>query len=182
MDEGRIFDCVEIPDTLSPVQYFINQLKGVMTVVDRYTPDWWDEEEYYLQMLVEKIDLKTLFLPICKKYHIPIATAKGWSSLNQRGEMAERYKKAEERGLKPILLYCGDHDPWGYEISNKLMTNLQDIVKNTHWDPKNLIINRFGLNYDFIEDNHLTWIDNLITSAGARANDKLASCQSPLSL
>jgi hypothetical protein len=29
-----------------------------------------------------------------------------------------------------------------------------------------LKIDRFGLNYDFIESNHLMWIDNLITGSG----------------
>lgn len=165
-DEGRSFIGVEVPEGGSPIVYFGKQLKKAMAAEEYYTPDWWEGEKYYIQMLVEKIDLKTLFQPICKKYHIPIATSKGWSSILQRDDMADRFKKAEERGLRPILLYYGDHDPWGLEISNRLLKNLKEIQKGTRWNPRNLIIDRFGLNFDFIEKLHLTWIDNLITSSG----------------
>ena len=34
------------------------------------------------------------------------------------------------------------------------------------WSPDDLIVDRFGLNYDFIEAQGLTWIDNLETSGG----------------
>lgn len=34
------------------------------------------------------------------------------------------------------------------------------------YDPEDLIIDRFGLNYEFILDNEFTWIDNLITGSG----------------
>jgi len=36
---------------------------------------------------------------------------------------------------------------------------------DTGYDPADLIIERFGLNYDFIQQNNLTWIDNLITGS-----------------
>ena len=39
------------------------------------------------------------------------------------------------------------------------------------WSPENLIIDRFGLNQDFIEEQGLTWIDNLETSSGGRLDD-----------
>jgi hypothetical protein len=34
------------------------------------------------------------------------------------------------------------------------------------YDPQNLIIDRVGLNYDFIKENNLLWIENLMTSSG----------------
>jgi hypothetical protein len=43
---------------------------------------------------------------------------------------------------------------------------LKELKAATGYDPKDLIIDRFGLNYDFIEANNLTWIDNLISSSG----------------
>src|SRR5262249_8372082 len=40
------------------------------------------------------------------------------------------------------------------------------------WSPDNLIIDRFGLNPDFIRQHRLTWIDNLETSSGERLDDE----------
>lgn len=171
-EEARKFSGVEKPDKESPVKYIERWLDGALNAENYYTPNWWKEEEYYIQMVVEKIDLKTLFKPVCKKFHIPIATSKGWSSMLQRAEYARRFKAAEEMGLSCILLYCGDHDPDGTRISYFLRKNLEDLV-HIEWEdgmdgynPQNLKIDSFGLKYDFIIANDLSWIDNLITASG----------------
>lgn len=168
-ESARAFSGVESEERQSPSEWLIDYIKTPMRCHWWYTPDWWAEEEYYIQILVEKIDLKTLFEPICHEYHIPIATSKGWSSIIQRAEYTRRFKEAEDRGLKCILLYCGDHDPDGLRISDAIRKNLSDL-KDITWgdgeegyDPSNLHIERFGLNADFIEEHNLTWIDNLVT-------------------
>lgn len=168
-EEARKFSGVDIPNQNTPIQDMKEWLEAAAQSEIYYEPDWWDGEEYYIQMIVEKIDLKTLFEGVCKEYHVCISTSKGWSSIMQRAEYSRRFKEAEAKGLKCVLLYCGDHDPDGLRISDFLRSNLDDL-KDTIWedgtrgyDPKNLEINRFGLNYDFIIEHNLTWIDNLIT-------------------
>jgi len=174
-EEARQFSGVEEPEERTPAERLVGVLNYALECGNQYTPDWWEDEEYYIQMVVEKIDMKTLFEPVCKLYHIPIATAKGWSSITMRANYARRFMDAQERGLKSVLLYAGDHDPDGLRISEFLRSNLDD-VKDIVWgdgtegyDPHDLIIDRFGLNYDFITANNLTWIDNLETSGGVIA-------------
>jgi hypothetical protein len=48
------------------------------------------------------------------------------------------------------------------------MEELSDAVG---WSPTDLVVDRFGLNLDFIEANGLSWIDNLETSSGGRLDD-----------
>lgn len=171
-EDARKFSGVELPERRTPVEYMKSYLEAVLDCGDWYTPDWWDGEKYYIQMIVEKIDLKKLFEPLCEEYHIPIATAKGWSSRLQRAEYARRFKEAEEHGLKCVLLYCGDFDPDGLRISDFIMSNLIDLIDivwedgTSGYDPVNLEIFRFGLNYDFIVENELTWIKGLETGSG----------------
>jgi len=171
-EDARAFAGVEIKSDGTVEDTLKWMLRDVLDGQRYYTPDWWDGEKYYIQMLVEKIDLKTLFAPVCAQYHIPIANSKGWSSILQRAEYARRFSQAEERGLKCALLYCGDHDPDGLRISNTLRDNLEQIA-DIEWadgtkgyDPGNLEIRRFGLNYDFITERGYIWIDNLITGSG----------------
>ena len=171
-EEARKFSGVEKPYDYSPKEYLKRFLEEALKCEDHYHPDWWSGEEYYIQEIVEKIDLKTLFTPVCEEYHIPIATTKGWSSMLQRAEYSRRFKEAEDKGLKCVLLYFGDHDPDGLRISDFLRKNLWDLA-NIEWadgmkgyEPTNLIIDRFGLDFDFIEEQGLTWIDNLITGSG----------------
>lgn len=185
-EEGsRAFVGVEKPNIETDKPQVKDTLKWLMKNIlhgDRYyTPDWWDGEEYYIQMVVEKIDLKTLFEDVCSEYHIPIANAKGWSSILQRAEYARRFREAEDKGLKCVLLYFGDFDPDGLRISDTMRKNLFD-VKDVFWsdgkkgyDPSDLQIHRFGLNYDLIIENNYTWIDNLVTGSGnelARYDEK----------
>ena len=175
-EKARMFENVEIPtsDKGNDMEGILNwMLRDVLDGSKYYIPDWWEDEKYYIQMVVEKVDLVSYFQPVCKEYHIPIANAKGWSSILQRAEYARRFKAAEEKGLICVLLYCGDHDPDGLRISDTLRNNLEQ-VKDIRWaddgsdgyDPSNLEIHRFGLNYDFIIRNKYTWIDNLITGSG----------------
>ncbi len=175
-EDARKFAGIETPDPdsiKSHLQWFASSM---LEGGEHYTPDWWDGEDFYIQMLVEKIDLKTLFSPVCKQYHVPIANSRGWSSILQRAEFARRFKTMEERGLRCVLLYCGDHDPDGLRISDTIYENLKQI-QYIQWDdgesgynPADLDIVRFGLNYDFIVANNYTWIDNLITGSGKNLN------------
>lgn len=178
-DKGeREFQGVEPhADTSSPATYVRGWIESTLRAGNTYQPDWWDGETYYVQMVAEKIDIANLFYPICHEYHIPIASSKGWSSLLQRAVYARRFNEAEKDGLKCILLYCGDHDPDGLRISRFLRKNLYDLAR-VEWvdgfggyDPSNLIIDRFGLNYEFIEANKLMWINNLVTGREEPPND-----------
>lgn len=180
-ESARAFSGVEVPSHLSGKTYegiLRWMLSDVLDGGKYYTPDWWKGEEYYIQMVVEKVDLVTLFKPVCAEYHIPIANSKGWSSILQRAEYAKRFAEAEQMGLKCVLLYCGDHDPDGLRISETLRSNLRDVSEvvwadgGNGYDPHNLIIDRFGLNFDFIEENNFTWIDNLITGSGKNLASK----------
>lgn len=163
-------------DTTDVYEYLLGGIDDFNNLPRDWHPNIALEEEYYIQVLVEKVDLVTLFAPICALFRLPIATAKGWSDIYQRGEMAVRFQNAEDDGRKPVLLYCGDHDPMGLLISDTLRKNFLDL-SNGHftdqepWAPHNLIIDRFGLNFDFIEDHELTWIENLITGSGQNLAD-----------
>lgn len=171
-EKAREFDGVVEPDTVPVVEDAAGWLRGLLNQAEHYNPDWWQGEKYYIQIIVEKVDLVDLFLPVCKRFKIPIANSKGWGSVLQRATYARRFKAAEERGLKCVLLYCDDHDPDGLRISEFLRSNLADLSDvvwedgEPGYDPSDLIIDRFGLNYDLIQRLGLTWIDNLITGSG----------------
>ena len=82
-----------------------------------------------------------------------------------------RFANMEAAGKQCILLYCGDHDPGGLAISDHLRPNLKGLAHAVCWSPDDLIIDRFGLNHDFIEREGLSWIENLETSSGGNLND-----------
>jgi hypothetical protein len=162
---AREFRGVEVPtgDIGDHVKRYIS---AALNNSDYYTPDWWEGEKYYIQLLVEKVDLVTLFRPVCRDYHIPVANARGWSSIHQKWDILKRFQAAEKIGLKPVLLYCGDFDPYGMAISDYMMKQFLELYPATNYDPRKIKIDRFGLNYEYIIENRLTWIDNLESGFG----------------
>ena len=127
---------------------------------------FWEGQEYYLQVVVEKAALKSLFRPICEKYKIPIANMRGWGSMEQKAVMAHKFQQMERQGLRPVLLACGDFDPPGIAISSVLHGQFEEYQDFTGWDPENLHVDRIGLTYNFIQENGLVWIDGLTTGSG----------------
>lgn len=178
IDESRVADGIHFQysdgtdfeswseDKISSIKYTIDNIIETETedpAADYCPYDWMDFQDNYIEMMVEKIDLIGMFKPVCRKYRIAISNRSGWGDINSNAALMERFRTWENMGKQCVLLYCGDHDPGGLHISDFIRTNLVALHGAVGWSPDNLIIDRFGLNYDFIESNHLTWIDNLET-------------------
>lgn len=171
-DGARSFDNLEDIDNTTPEQEATDIIDDLQWRHLYYTPtSFWDGQKFYVEMLVEKIDLKSLFSKVCAEFHVPIANARGWPDLNSRAAMMRRFAEHEKAGRECVLLYCGDHDPGGLAILDFLQSNLEELEAAVGWDPRFLIIDRFGLNHDFIQEQNLTWIDNLVTGSGKRLDD-----------
>jgi hypothetical protein len=170
-DKARAADNLESRDIDDPMRYAEGLAQKLLNW-NSYCPiSFWDFQKVYIEAVVEKIDLKSLFSSICKPLHVPIMNAKGWSDINLRAGLMRRFREHERKGRRPILLYCGDHDPPGLKMSNTFLDNLRDLEGAVGWPPDNLIMDRFGLNYDFIEEHNLPWIDGLQTGSGKDLGD-----------
>lgn len=179
-DQSRSFDCVEKSEFREPEEYIKDKLYFLLN--PGIDASFWESQDYFIQVLVEKIDLKELFKPICDQYNIPIATAKGWSSINQRAKMLSRYIKWVKEGKQPVLLYCGDFDPAGLQISDKLMKNFDDLkdaqipydgdyITDLGATDIGLKIDRIGLSEKQVQEWNFPWINNLETSGDYSLDD-----------
>jgi hypothetical protein len=148
-DEGRAGDNVERISSQNSEEFAEEWFDYLCNHAHKqHVPiSFWDDLGVYVEMTVEKIDLKSLFQPDCKEFHVVITNK------------------------QCILLHCGDHDPGGLRISDFLRSNLEDLADAVRWHPTNLEIDRFGLNKKFIDRHRLTWIDNLETGSGGRLDD-----------
>ena len=138
---------------------------------DYHPVSLWENQEYYVQMAVEKMGVYSLFEKPTAEFDTPLVNIGGWSDINSRVNAMRRYAYWEARGKKCVLLPFVDLDPGGLRIAEFLRKNLADLSDAVGWSPDNLIIDRFGLNLDFIRRHRLTWIDNLETSSGERLDD-----------
>src|SRR5258708_489892 len=66
-----------------------------------YSPiSFWGGLDVYVEMAVEKLDLRNLFEPVCAEFHVPIQNFKGWSDLNARAAMMRRFAENEAAGRR----------------------------------------------------------------------------------
>ncbi|GAJ08249.1 unnamed protein product, partial [marine sediment metagenome] len=177
-DESHIVE--QQPDEIESVEDFVEgQYNMWQDAGDYYTESWqlydgisfWEGQDYYIQLLVEKVDLKSLFMKICGKYRIPVANLHGSGSIEQKAVMAHNFQYHENEGRQPILFACGDFDPPGLEIRKVLKAWFVKYIDFTGWNPKELIVDPIGLTYRFIQENNLTWIDNLESSGEKDLDD-----------
>jgi hypothetical protein len=171
-DEARGADCLESCDDGDPGRHAATLASSLHRWKDYSPISFWDNQAVFIQMVVEKIDLKYLFLPVCNRYHVPLINSRGWSDLNLRAGLMRRFQEHDVRGQRQaVLLLCGDHDPVGLQITDLIRGLLSELEQAIGWSPDNLIIERFGLNVDFIERHGLTWIDGLQTGSGKDLGD-----------
>jgi hypothetical protein len=164
-DERRAADNLEDIDVTDPVEEAERIWDYVISCEQSYFPhSFWEAQDYYVEMMVEKVDVKNLFKSVTAPFRIAIFNASGWVDLNARAAMMRRFKYWERRGKKCVLLYFGDLDPGGLRIANAIRKNLEDMADTVGWKPDKLIIDRFGIDADFIKKNRVPWIDNLYTS------------------
>ena len=193
--------------TSNPKEHVQQWVRHALNQGKQYRPvSYWKHQSYYPIVMVEKVDLVGLFKPVLPPA-VKIFNARGWADVNSRVELVRECIWAEENGLEPVILYCGDHDPAGLQISDTLKGQLREIAVTLGycdelWDEDeeefisfdpdfddrddlsartdDLKVIRFGLNLAQIEQGGLSWIENLETSGGKDlANPKHADHSKP---
>ena len=138
-----------------------------------------DQTEIHIEVMVEKTDLVGLFMPICERYQLPITNIGGNADINSRVDAIRRCNEAQQDSKETVILYCGDHDPSGLQISSNLENNFKALEKGTGMDTGNIIIDVFGLTYDYIIENDLVWVENLDTGSSSKTKMGLENQRHP---
>lgn len=177
-DDARSMSGADIYDKEETAREYVNrQIREMQEQARMWWPvSFWDHQQYYPILWTEKADLVKLFEPAMPRA-VKRFTGKGWADINSRVEVMREVAWARSKCLSPVLLYCGDHDPVGLQISDTIRSNLEPIAavlkaESDHplaemlYSVGTLKVRRFGLNTDFIEEHDLLWIDGLETSSG----------------
>lgn len=106
------------------------QIKNWMA---HYSKNRWENQDYYLEIWIEKKALQGVFEPICNDMDVACAPCKGYPSLTFLYEAAERFKIADFTHI-PKILYFGDYDPSGEDIPRAIRENLERLGINVEID------------------------------------------------
>jgi len=97
------------------------QLEGFMK---GYFRDYMQSQPNHTEIVGEKMTIESIIRPVASKYCIPYTIGRGYSSINPRHEMAERFRKTGKEKL--IVLILSDFDPDGEEIAQSFSRSMRD--------------------------------------------------------
>ncbi len=118
----------------------------LLDAASQYRLDRWEGQENYVELWCEKDALSSVLEPICDRFHLHFLANRGYSSSTAIYDAAQRLNAAYSRGRRPVVIYLGDHDPSGIDMSRDIKDRL-DTMTGGWW----IEVHRLALNFDQVE-------------------------------
>jgi hypothetical protein len=92
--------------------------QGILDAVStQYKEDLWIGQPHRVQVWVEKDALTGVIDAVCKEYRVPYIACRGYTSQSMAYNAGKEFSRMIRRGIKPIVLHLGDHDPSGIDMT-----------------------------------------------------------------
>lgn len=120
-----------------------------------YRVDRWSNQNVYIELMVEKQALEGVLIPVCQKLDIMFSANKGYSSASALYNAGKRARWAMLYGKDVVILYLGDHDPSGIDMTRDVQERLElfsGYNTDVELERRELIVHRLALNMDQIEE------------------------------
>lgn len=118
----------------------------VRAAAGQYQEDLWQGQDFRPEVWIEKDALVGVVEPICEEYRVPFFACRGYCSQSEQYAAGKRFREYQSRGLKPLVLHLGDHDPSGIDMTRD-NTDRLSIFAGFDVD-----VVRLALNFDQIEE------------------------------
>lgn len=105
----------------------------------------WDNQEFYPVVLIEKDALKGVMAHTCRSYQVPLLSCRGYPSQTVMQDLATRLGHRVDSGQTPVVLYFGDHDPSGLNMTPDIEGRLEMFIG------EGVEVKRMALNMDQVE-------------------------------
>lgn len=140
---------------------------------DYHQHGYWDDLDFYVEMIVEKKDLVQIFKSTADRYNVRITNGKGDTDIHSRLAMLKRFKEHHQAGRRNVLLAIGDHDPKGLDIVSGLHRTIMSCanLKGLDWPYPEFEVVNIGLTEEQIDALDLMKIGNLETGGGKDLSD-----------
>jgi hypothetical protein len=93
-------------------------------VATQFRIDSWQDQPRYVEVMVEKQALEGILIPVCSKLDISFTANKGYSSASAMYETAQRLLNKRNAGAETHIIYLGDHDPSGIDMTRDVEERL----------------------------------------------------------
>lgn len=121
-DRGRVMS--KNPHWTDPAQF-------MESVAPQYRFNLWEDQDVYVEVMVEKQALEGVLEPVCRELDVPFTSNKGYSSSSAMYEASKRFLRNAEDDKECFVVYLGDHDPSGIDMSRDVEERLDLFVKTS---------------------------------------------------
>lgn len=108
----------------------------------------WADQDYHLEVMVEKDALSGVLMPVCHRLDISFTANRGYSSSSAMHEAGLRMIESMNEDKTVIILYLGDHDPSGIDMTRDVRERLGLFAETE------IEVMRLALNFDQVEALH----------------------------
>ncbi|MDC5753588.1 hypothetical protein [Vibrio europaeus] len=91
--------------------------ESIESLLSLYQIDKWENQEYYLEVWVEKDALVEVVAQACRPLDVSYFACRGYNSQSEMYQAGKRLQYQSSQGKKPIVLHLGDHDPSGIDMT-----------------------------------------------------------------
>ena len=106
--------------------------------------DKWGRQSYRVEVWVEKDALIGVVEVACRRLDVPFFACRGYTSQSEMWGAAQRLKNWRRQGQTPVILYLGDHDPSGIDMT-------RDVADRMTLFAGGMKVDRLALNWDQVE-------------------------------
>lgn len=107
----------------------------------QYRIDPWLKQTHHVEVMVEKDALSGVLEPVCNELRITFTANKGYTSLSNLYEASRRMRRWVDAGKMVVVLYMGDHDPSGIDMTRDITERLDLLTGGRVTDVRRLALN-----------------------------------------
>ena len=168
VDENRIVDRSRsvIDRAFDSPQDFFDA--AISTCENRFFRRFWTTQETYVEAWVEKDALSQVLAGAVEGLNTIVAPSRGYSSFSYIKQALGRFdnNRGETNADRVVILYLGDHDPSGLDMTRDLQTRFNNYGSDYSFEVE---LKRVALNFAQVEEYSLLPAPTKITDSRAAA-------------
>jgi hypothetical protein len=96
----------------------------VTSAAQQYRTDRWASQQTRIEVWIEKDALVGVLEAPCTRNDVPFFSCRGYTSQSEVWGAAQRLRRYERAGQKPVIIHLGDHDPSGVDMTRDIQERL----------------------------------------------------------
>lgn len=125
---------------LRELEHFIDGRDALRRLASWYHIDMWERQYNRPEVWIEKDALVGVIADVCQENDVPYFSCRGFASASELWRAGRRMAHWIEQDQRPLILYFGDHDPSGIDMSRDVQARLELFIESPAFDFKRVAL------------------------------------------